>query len=235
MKYTYIVAFLLITIIPYSPRKEIIKIIDVTQDSILIERIFYTSNNGKKQLFSKIIFNGQNQPLDSIRFLRNKNNEITTKNIYHYTKGNFENQIFDTESFNNSECEILSKITKPQFYLRDLSDICTITKAALPRGGMVSDKITIINEGNVNTIYAENIDARFKGLSLEIESYFYDQILHSFSLQIQNEKLITEKYNFEGGTLLRVYSYNAKELIVKIIVDYKNSTKETICKKYSIL
>lgn len=235
MKYILILVLLFIAAVSSCQKSDQTKIIVVTQDRILIERIYYTTENEKKQLISKVYLNGINHPLDSIRFIRNETNNIIAKDVYQYKEGVYEKQITGSGSFSDTECVILSRITKPKFYLRDLSDICTITTATLPVGGTVADKIKTLNDGDITIIYAEDINARFRGLSLEIASFFYDQILHSFSLQIQNEKLLTEKYVFEEGTLQRTYSYDADKLIVTIKADYKNGEKEIRNKEYLIL
>jgi hypothetical protein len=235
MRYILILFFLPIAIVTSCQNEEQTKIIRVTQDTLLIQRIYYKADNEKKQLISKVYLNGRNHLLDSIRFIRDKNEKVIAKDVYQYKNGVFEKQIIGSGTFSEVECDILSRITKPQFYLRDLSDICIITSATLPEGGVVADKIKSSNDGDTTTIYAENINARFRGLSLEIESFFYNELLHSFKFQFQDEKLLTEKYVFEEGTLQRIYYYDFKELTVTIKANYKNGDKKTINMKYFIL
>ena len=235
MRDILILLFLSISIGTGCQNEEQAKVIRVTQDTLLVQRIYYQGLNEKKQLISKVHLNGRNHPLDSIQFIRDKSEKIIAKDVYQYRNGVYEKQVLGSGPYREVKCDILSKVTKPQFYLRDLSDICIIASATLPEGGIVANKITSSIDGDTIIIYAEKIDSRFRGLSQEIESFFYDQILHSFKLQIQGDKLLTERYVFEDGTLLRIFYYDSKELIVTIKANYNNGERRVIKMNYDIL
>lgn len=235
MRGILILLFLSISIISSCQNEESAKVIRMTQDTLLVQRIYYQGLNEEKQVISKVHLNGRNHTLDSIQFIRDKTGKIIAKDVYQYKNGVYEKQVLGSGTFSEVKCEILSKVTKPQFYLRDLSDICIITSATLPEGGIVAKKIRSLIDGDTINIYAEKINARFRGLSQEIESFFYNQILHSFKLQILGDKLLTEWYVFEDGTLQRIYYYDSKELTVTIKAKYNNGERRVIKMNYKIL
>jgi len=213
--------------------KEMFSIVEVEQDDLLVERIYFTKNDEGRELFSKVNFNDAVEVLDSLKYYFGSDKNLDSIVVYNYTKdGYLRNEAVDL--FQNFECDITNSLYSPRYFGCDLNDICVVLESILPDGSEVSDLIEIEFEGGIEKIKVENLNARFPKFSLGIQKYFYEEMLVRVEFKIKESKLLKEEYFFETGKLVNEYIYLDTMMVIRTEARYDDGTMLYSNKKYII-
>jgi hypothetical protein len=206
------------------------RICRIKQDGVLVEKRYLDDKNRTTCI---VTYDTKTKnALDSI-FLNYSNQEILVDiKAYSFIEGKYElNEIPMTSDFyrriygNNDLCNVLL-IVKHKLLIEDvLNNICNIQSSVLPNGKDVSSIAIITRNSDLTKIKFEALNARFNNLSEIHQSYFYNQIMESFSVQIKNGYLQQEEYIFTDGVFKRSFFYEAERLVKSVIdVKYKDGT-----------
>jgi len=240
------IPLLLITLLSCAPdtnsstsKKELV--VDITSSNVLVERQYYS---GEKQLIRSVIFD-QNKhnatPTDSTIFFYDSLGQF--KNIVSYEFANGKYKKTDDPTQDEYYANLFSRISDcsdfknliPSFPLtNELNDICNITNSTLPDGRDIKDLAKADVQGKDKVIVYDGINAKFNNLSLDLESYFFNQDLSKLVATIKNGALAAESYFFSDGNLTRTYTYeNGKVRNINIEAKYNDGTVKQVNRNYS--
>lgn len=216
-------------------------VIDISSNSQLIERRYYSN---EKKINSIIFFDRDSpieEPVDSIVFLYNSSDQIENIITYNYIDERYQKNTnsVDKEHFMNifstlQDCSNFKSLTSSYLLINELSDICNITNSVLPNGKDMKILEKVNYQGKNKVLTYDGINARFNGLSLDLQSFFYDQKLNKLTIVCDGAFISSDTYYFQNGSFKRNYNYRDGKLIdIKIEVTYNDGTTQHILKHFS--
>lgn len=211
----------------------------IKQEGILIEKRYIDSINRTTCIVTYDI--ETKQPIDSINlnYIDDKGNLSFIK-VYNFADDKYElnelkivHNIYRKAYGNDSFCDV-SLILKNKFLIEEvISNICAIQSSILPNGKEVALLGITTRKADITEIKYSGVQAKFNSLPEIFQSYFYNQIMEGFNLQIKNGYLQEEEYSFTDGTFTRTFFYDAGKLIKSVMnVKYKNGSTKSITRTY---
>ena len=212
------------------------EIVDIKTNGFLRERRYY---NGNKKLIGVVNFKKKGKvatPIDSICFKIKPSGEVDNVLHFNYVNGHYitdENSVmskfYEGLIANLTECDDFKGVKKAYILIEAMNDVCSITHSVLTNGKQVSEarkvQTDFTSQGLTSIITYNHLQSRFSGLTLDLQSYFDQELLNTVKLTLKNNFLITEDYYFSKGKLTRKYVYNKKGNLVLIIVAAKHKDR----------
>jgi len=215
-------------------------IVDVESNGNL-ERKYYTP---QKHIMSSILFNQKKSKLvltDSVVFQYDSLGRFKDIEEYEFSGISYQKIVASVEGeyyanlFSSvNSCPDFSALKLSFLLINELGDMCNITNSTLPDGQDVKKLEKVYIEGQTRTLVYDSLNAKFRNLSLDFQSFFDNQNLNRIEILLQNGYLSKENYFYENGILTRTYVYEDEKVKdIEIEAKYKDGLIKKNNRHYS--
>ena len=207
-------------------------VVEIYENSYLIERIYYSTKDGK--MTNSVFYDRMGElASDSMNYGYDVQGNLKEIVKYRMVNGKYQRDIPSSNFELPPGCEFVDSLFVLKKYLRQIVDVCTIESSVLSDGEVKKKKKETFN-GTEKTYSYDDLNAKFRNLSFEVQQYFYNQILYSYRFKSQDGYLLDEVFIFEGGVFKRTYQYDINKITIDITANYNDSSIKHVTKEYLI-